>query len=84
MKKRLFAASMAFGLTIVLASCGGDNQTTSGEVKTTTDVDKTTTETKTSAYSNVVKFTAGFPVYVVKNSVVTKNSIKMTMKQRYS
>lgn len=39
-----------------------------------------TTETNTSAYSNVVKFTAGFPVYVVKNSVVTKNSIKMTMK----
>ena len=42
MKKRLFASTMIFGLAIVLSSCGGDNKTTSGEVKTTTDLDKTT------------------------------------------
>ena len=55
MKKRLFAASMAFGLAIVLASCGGDNQTTSGDVKTTTDLDKTTTETKTNSGSYTIE-----------------------------
>ena len=62
MKKRLFAATMAFGLAIVLASCGGDNQTTSGEVKTTTnpketttDLDKTTTETKTNSGSYTIE-----------------------------
>ena len=55
MKKRLFAASMAFGLAIVLASCGGDNQTQSGDVKTTTDLDKTTTETKTNSGSYTIE-----------------------------
>ena len=43
-----------------------------------------TTATKTSAYSNVVKFTAAFPKFKVKNSVVTKNSIKITMTYSYS
>ena len=55
MKKRLFASTMVFGLAIVLSSCGGDNKTTSGEVKTTTDLDKTATETKTNLGSYTIE-----------------------------
>lgn len=39
----------------------------------------TTTEGKTSAYSNVVKFTTAIPAVDVSNSTVTKNSITIRM-----
>ena len=42
------------------------------------------TETRYSAYSNVIKFTAAFPKVYVKSANVTKNSITLRMNSSYS
>ncbi len=71
MKKRLFAIPMAFGLAMVIASCGSEEVSTS---KTSVDTTITTTETKTTTKE---KDSYTIKVYDIDDELIGEKTIEL-------